>query len=548
MRMEIEVKLEYPLVSGDSKQSNHLLVRFRSPANPVQEKRQSLVLGIAIDKSWSMKGEKISSVIDASCSLVHWLTRHDWVSVVAYSSDVQIVQQPTNLTEKTSITDKIRLIDVATATNLSGGWLTILNSVESIQVQNSYKRVILLTDGNPTLGVKEIDSLKEIAKQHYERGISTTVIGVGNDFNEKMMLEIAKAGGGNFYFIENPESCEEIFFEEFGDMGALFAQAMDWKMEFAPGISLAEVLNDYSFQKEETIHEFYGNASVSNRQSVNVSLGDMRSDDIKSVIFRIEIDPEIFKPTEPLFKGKLKFYNLLQNMRKEEIESEILIQSGKLDVKQDIDVFIEILIANAQRSLQEAGKLFGTGRLEEAGLIIFGVIRDLKLNQNMAPIAFSSLLQRLESIQSRIEESKSNASKHLFATLSDIQKSHLTADFSKGNFRKEIYIYETKGDIDLYTCPDLRSEIEKKLDEGYRFLIFDLSKTSYLDSSAIGTLIQIVGWLRKRGGEFVAANLKESVKRIFQISRLENHLRIVKSVPEANNLLQQLILSSEESD
>lgn len=64
--MFLEAKLEYPIIQEKEIQENHLLLRFRTPANPKVEERKPLVIGLAIDKSWSMKGEKMEAVIDAS--------------------------------------------------------------------------------------------------------------------------------------------------------------------------------------------------------------------------------------------------------------------------------------------------------------------------------------------------------------------------------------------------------------------------------------------------------------------------------------------------
>ena len=76
-------------------------------------------------------------------------------------------------------------------------------------------------------------------------------------------------------------------------------------------------------------------------------------------------------------------------------------------------------------------------------------------------------------------------------------------------------------------------------------MIFDFSDTAHIDSSAIGTLIQIVGWLRRRGGEFVAANIRDSVKKVFEITRLYNHIRVAETLPLARETLQRIIFANQ---
>ena len=281
--MQIESKFEYPISVLGRSDDNHLLVRLKTPP-VVQGTRQPLVVGLAIDKSWSMKGEKMDAVLEAASSLVNWLTRLDYVAVVAYSNDIQIVQALTNLTEKVSISDKIRNIQVATSTNLSGGWLQTLRAIESKTIEGAFRRVILLTDGNPTLGVKDPEQLVQIAKDHALRGISTTTIGVGDDFNEHMLKSIAEAGGGNFYFIDNPEQASDIFFQEFGDIGALYAQALELKVQFPTELKFKSVLNNFAYDLSEDISELRGDVGGISKQTVTIQAGDIRSDDIKNII------------------------------------------------------------------------------------------------------------------------------------------------------------------------------------------------------------------------------------------------------------------------
>ena len=59
-----------------------------------------------------------------------------------------------------------------------------------------------------------------------------------------------------------------------------------------------------------------------------------------------------------------------------------------------------------------------------------------------------------------------------------------------------IFEYKVIGDIDLYKCPDIKATVQSQMRDGYRFVIFDLSDSKFIDSSAIGAFIQIVGWLR----------------------------------------------------
>ena len=83
--------------------------------------------------------------------------------------------------------------------------------------------------------------------------------------------------------------------------------------------------------------------------------------------------------------------------------------------------------------------------------------------------------------------------------------------------------------------------LQAQMRELYRFVIFDLSDCKFIDSSAIGAFIQMVGWLRKRGGEFIVTNIVDSVRKVFTITRLENHIRVAHSMEEARDIVESII-------
>jgi Ca-activated chloride channel family protein len=58
-------------------------------------------------------------------------------------------------------------------------------------------------------------------------------------------------------------------------------------------------------------------------------------------------------------------------------------------------------------------------------------------------------------------------------------------------------------------------------------------------------LIQIVGWLRRRGGELVVSGLKDSVRKVFEITKLYNHIRVAENLPESKELIQRILITRE---
>jgi anti-sigma B factor antagonist len=96
----------------------------------------------------------------------------------------------------------------------------------------------------------------------------------------------------------------------------------------------------------------------------------------------------------------------------------------------------------------------------------------------------------------------------------------------------DVAVLAVDGEIDLATAPRLKEAL-LALAEEPKTVIVDLSKTQYLDSTALGVLVGGLKRKRERGGELRLAGLTERVRRVFDITRLSTVFEIYSSVEEA---------------
>ncbi|MBF8437335.1 STAS domain-containing protein [Halanaerobiaceae bacterium Z-7014] len=64
-------------------------------------------------------------------------------------------------------------------------------------------------------------------------------------------------------------------------------------------------------------------------------------------------------------------------------------------------------------------------------------------------------------------------------------------------------------------------------------LIVDLSSTSYLDSSGIGVILSLFKFMRDNDGKLLIANPNEKVKRVFEVTKLNQILDIYNDINKA---------------
>jgi anti-sigma B factor antagonist len=83
-----------------------------------------------------------------------------------------------------------------------------------------------------------------------------------------------------------------------------------------------------------------------------------------------------------------------------------------------------------------------------------------------------------------------------------------------------------KGEIDLHVSPTVTATLNEMIDKKPAQLVVDLSEVSYIDSAGLAALIQAMQKVESYGGKFMLSGLQETVRSIFEISRLDQVFQI----------------------
>ena len=104
------------------------------------------------------------------------------------------------------------------------------------------------------------------------------------------------------------------------------------------------------------------------------------------------------------------------------------------------------------------------------------------------------------------------------------------------------------GEIDLHTCPDLRTALQGVMDRGHYRLILDLAKVPYLDSAALGVLVDAVRRARENSGGIYLIQVAPFVQRAFEITRLIKIFELHPGVAEAQAAAAKQIKAAEDGE
>lgn len=91
-------------------------------------------------------------------------------------------------------------------------------------------------------------------------------------------------------------------------------------------------------------------------------------------------------------------------------------------------------------------------------------------------------------------------------------------------------IVAVRGEIDLYTAPQLRSEFVHALDNGARRLIVDMSRVEFCDSTGISVLLSAMKRSREKGGDLILVAPNPAVTKILEVTGLDAVFSVHESI------------------
>ncbi|WP_276489126.1 vWA domain-containing protein [Ectopseudomonas mendocina] len=189
-----------------------------------------------VDVSGSMhRREGLPMVQGTLKLLVDQLRPLDRVSLVTYAGDSQVVLDSTPGSEKAKIRAAIDQLTAAGSTAGESGIQLAYQQASKYLIDGGINRILLATDGDFNVGISDFDSLKQLAADKRKSGVSLTTLGFGVDnYNERLMEQLADAGNGNYAYIDNLREARKVLVDQLGSTLATVASDVKLQLEFNP--------------------------------------------------------------------------------------------------------------------------------------------------------------------------------------------------------------------------------------------------------------------------------------------------------------------------
>lgn len=155
--------------------------------------------------------------------LIDQLKEDDRFGMVLFNDGAYLGKEITKVqdTDIDAIKNHILEIKQNGGTNFESGYKMATQLFDEYKNQNADEyenRIIVITDAMPNYGETSKDGLLSYVKENSKDGIYTSFIGVGVDFNSKLIQEISDVKGANYYSVHNSEEFKSRMGEQFDYM------------------------------------------------------------------------------------------------------------------------------------------------------------------------------------------------------------------------------------------------------------------------------------------------------------------------------------------
>lgn len=285
--MELSTRFDFSSVDHSKNNTVHLVVSMTAPEIDWVSQRPKLCILPVLDVSGSMSGQKLNYAKSSIRKLIEQLTPGDLAGFIIFSSTVTVVVDPAPVTaeHKTKLLTAVDRTVCRGDTNLLGALQDAVQVIRNLDLSRNFlQRVILFTDGEPTVGITDKGAIKTSFAE--TRGhVSVSFFGYGSaggmyhSCDQNFLMELSQLGEGNYAYVQNPDDSLSAFGKELG--GLLSTYASNIKLTVTPlkGHKVLRVISDLKSEMDVT-GEYV------------VDVGDIFAEETRHVVLEVELQSQ----------------------------------------------------------------------------------------------------------------------------------------------------------------------------------------------------------------------------------------------------------------
>jgi Ca-activated chloride channel family protein len=384
---------EYVLSTAENYVLYVLLEALASGAGGSGGARLPLNLAIVIDRSGSMYDERrLEFVVEAVKFLARSVAPQDKVAVVAFADKAQVIVHPDQIHNSNFVRqalDDLDLLEIGGGTQMALGMRAGIDEVKRNLEPNRLNRVLVLTDGQ----TYEETACIDLASQNRDQ-MSFSTMGVGAEFNEKLLQRIAQDSHGKYHFIGDSSEIPGIFDDELQGLRGVTVRNGRIEVTLSQGVQVRE-----AFRASPEIYGL-GTPLVGDDRHINYEIGDLESGVPGSVLLTLVLPP---RRPGPVRIGQAAFRFEIPGEGERTVNTDIMVEytldrtmsskrSGRV-----MNLVDQVSIAKLQSKAEEELK---AGNVDRATRLLSNAIQGTqRLGNVKATQALAGLMDQVKKTQ-----------------------------------------------------------------------------------------------------------------------------------------------------
>ncbi len=351
----MEGRLGHPVLPADADSETFLFVDVSADAGRTAA-RVPLNLAIVVDKSGSMKGKRMANAIAATRRAIERLRDGDIVSLVAYDTSAQVLVSPTviDATSRARLLERLSFPRASNDTCISCGLDAGMRMLG--QRPGMVSRILLLSDGLATAGIRDLPGFKRQAEDARRLGASITTIGVDVDYDERLMSALARDSNGGHYFVEKADNLPVIFDKEMSSLTRTVANQAELVIDLAPGVFADQV---------------FDRVTVGMGSQTVIPMGAFSAGEHKTALVRLRV-PRGVAGERPVAAVRLRYDDLVDQKPGQCEGSLAAIATADTSKLSPLDGVVSARVSASETAatLETANQLFRTGKSADASNLL----------------------------------------------------------------------------------------------------------------------------------------------------------------------------------
>ena len=277
--MNVKAILDIDLVALESIEKVTMMLDMTAPITDAAKSRPGQAVEVVLDRSGSMSGAVFESAKESILKLIDRLAPQDSFGLVAFDDQALIVAPMRTMAdhEMPALRKAVREMQTGGSTDISAGYTMGLRELSRVAT-DAGATLLLISDGHANAGEQDPVVLAQIATTHASNKVTTSTIGLGTGYDEKILEAMAQGGNGAHRFAYTIDEAIGAIAAEVDDL--LEKSVVNAVMRFTPSPALTtnpriEILQRLPHFKE-------GDTYV-------VQLGDLYAGENRRFVIDIEV-------------------------------------------------------------------------------------------------------------------------------------------------------------------------------------------------------------------------------------------------------------------